>query len=162
MLFNREITPQLVEAASHFPVLVLTGARQAGKTTALKTAFPTHGYVSLDLPSQAERAERDPEACLEANPAPLIVDEVQYAPGLFRHLKSVVDRDRHRPGRYILTGSQHFVLMKSVSDSLAGRAAVFELENLSLSELEAGGAIGSDAADLRKVLCRGQIGRAHV
>jgi len=155
MLFDREIISQLAEAAAHFPVLVLTGARQAGKTTALKTAFPSHGYVSLDLPSQAEGAERDPEAFLAANPAPLIVDEVQYAPGLFRHLKSVVDRDRHRNGRYILTGSQHFVLMKSVSDSLAGRAAVFELENLSILELVAGGAIGREGADLREVLCRG-------
>lgn len=155
MLFSREIIPQLMEAASHFPVLVLTGARQAGKTTALKAAFPSHGYVSLDLPSQAEGAERDPETFLAANPAPLIVDEVQYAPGLFRHLKSVVDRDRHRNGQYILTGSQHFVLMKSVSDSLAGRAAVFELENLSLPELEAGGAIRPAGTDLREVLCRG-------
>lgn len=157
MLLDRDIQDQLLQAAAHFPVVVLTGARQAGKTTALRTIFPQHAYVSLDLPSQAERAERDPDAFLAANPAPLIVDEVQYAPGLFRHLKSVVDQNRHAGGRYLLTGSQHFVLMKSVSDSLAGRAAIFELENLSLRELSIGEAFKTSSAALRELLCRGQF-----
>ena len=149
MLLDRDIEDQLLQAAAHFPVVVLTGARQAGKTTALRTIFPQHGYVSLDLPSQAERAERDPDAFLAANPSPLIVDEVQYAPGLFRHLKSIVDQDRHASGQYLLTGSQHFVLMKNVSDSLAGRAAVFELENMSLRELSVGGVFKTSTAALR-------------
>jgi len=110
-----------LQAADQFPVVVLTGARQAGKTTALQNLFPHHRYVSLDLPSLAEQAERDPETFLSTNPPPLIVDEVQYAPGLFRHIKAAVDRNRHNNGQYILTGSQHFILMKNISDSLAGR-----------------------------------------
>lgn len=163
MLLDREIRTQLLEAARHFPVIVLTGARQAGKTTALRAIFSGYSYVSLDLPSQAEQAERDPESFLSAFPAPVIIDEVQYAPGLFRHVKAVVDRDRHACGRYILTGSQQFTLMKSVSESLAGRAAVFELENLSLAELSvadtfvAGQPGASAGSVLKSVLVRGQF-----
>lgn len=157
MFLDREIKEQLLEASTHFPVIVLTGARQAGKTTALQHLFPQYRYVSLDLPSLAERAERDPASFLAANPPPLIVDEVQYAPGLFRHLKFAVDQNRHSNGQYILTGSQHFVLMKNVSDSLAGRTAVFELENLSLQELNAGGILKTSSNFLGQLLCRGQF-----
>lgn len=157
MLFLREITSQLIEAAQHFPVLVVTGARQVGKTTTLSTTFPDHRYESLDLPSQAERAERDPDAFLAAYPPPVIIDEVQYAPGLFRHIKAAVDRDRHRHGQFILTGSQHFVLMKNVGDSLAGRAAIFELENLSMAELMAGKGLRLNGSSLSRLLCRGQF-----
>lgn len=157
MFLDREIKTQLVQAADQFPVVVLTGARQAGKTTALQHFFPHYRYISLDLPSLAEQAERDPDTFLSANPPPLIVDEVQYAPGLFRHIKAAVDRNRHNNGQYILTGSQHFVLMKNVSDSLAGRAAIFELENLSLTELQAGGILAGKKQNLNTLLCRGQF-----
>jgi len=85
---------------------VLTGARQVGKTTLLKNLFPAHNYVSLDLIPEAELAEHSPEEFLKKNPEPLIVDEVQYAPGIFRHLKTVIDGDRQKKGRFILTGSQ--------------------------------------------------------
>lgn len=101
----------------------------------LKELFPKHGFVSLDLPSLAERADNEPHIFLQAHPTPLIIDEVQYAPKLFRHLKTEIDRDRHLMGRFILTGSQKFTLMKEVSDSLAGRAAILNLENLSAKEL---------------------------
>lgn len=121
--------------AAQFPVLVLTGARQVGKTTLLRELFPNHHFVSLDLPSLAEQAENDPDAFLEAHQAPLLIDEVQYAPKLFRHLKIKVDANRHQMGQFILTGSQKFNLMKEVSDSLAGRAAILNLENLSAGEL---------------------------
>ena len=92
--------------------MVVSGARQSGKTTLLKATFPRHRYVSLDLPSVAEQAERNPEQFLAENPAPLLVDEVQYAPGLFRYLKAAIDRDRHALGRFILTGRR---LPKSTS-----------------------------------------------
>jgi len=118
-----------------FPCLVLTGARQVGKTTLLKHCFPNHSFVSLDLPSLAEMAESEPQAFLERYPAPVIIDEVQYAPKLFRNLKVAIDSDRHRKGQFILTGSQKFTLMREVSDSLAGRAAILSLENLSAQEL---------------------------
>ncbi|MBF0407456.1 MAG: ATP-binding protein [Candidatus Riflebacteria bacterium] len=125
----------IIGLAKHFPAVVLTGARQVGKTTLLRNAFPSHNYVSLDLPSTAESAETESEAFLKRYPAPLIIDEIQYAPKLFRHLKRAIDANRHAMGQFILTGSQKFELMKEVSDSLAGRVAVVELEGLSLNEV---------------------------
>ena len=100
----------------------------------MRRLFPEHAFVTLDLPSEAEQAERDPGSFLARYPPPVIVDEVQYAPGLFRHLKAAVDRDRGRAGAFLLTGSQPLGLMKSVSDSLAGRAGIVELEPLTFAE----------------------------
>jgi hypothetical protein len=117
------------------PALVLTGARQVGKTTLLRRAFPEHSFASLDIPSLAAQAEHDPEAFLREFPPPLLVDEVQYAPAIFRHLKVAIDRARVKRGRFVLTGSQKFHLMAEVSESLAGRVAVLELESLSLHEV---------------------------
>ncbi|MFN4895895.1 MAG: ATP-binding protein [Pseudomonadota bacterium] len=136
MYITRQIS-DLIDRLSHqFPAIVLTGARQVGKTTLLRDRFPKYGFVSLDLPSLAEQAENEPQVFLEAHSSPLIIDEVQYAPKLFRHLKSKIDQDRHSMGQFILTGSQKFTLMKEVSDSLAGRAAILNLENLSARELK--------------------------
>ncbi len=116
-------------------MVVLTGARQTGKTSTLRRLFPDYAFVSLDLPTEAEQAEKAPQAFLERHPPPVLIDEVQYAPGLFRHLKAEVDADRARNGQFLLTGSQKFTLMKSVSDSLAGRADIVELETLSYAEI---------------------------
>ena len=118
------------------PVVVLTGARQTGKTSTLRRLFPRHAFVSLDLPTEAEQAEKEPGAFLHRHPAPAIIDEVQYAPALFRHLKVAVDANRDRSGQYLLIGSQKFTLMKGVSESLAGRADIVELETLSLAEIQ--------------------------
>jgi len=137
MWIPREIEPLLQNRASQRPVVVLTGARQAGKTSLVQRLFGGYEYVSLDLPSEAEQAEKDPGGFLARHPPPLVVDEVQYAPRLFRHLKAVVDRKRDRPGQFILTGSQNFALMKTVSESLAGRAEILQLEGLSCSEIRA-------------------------
>lgn len=123
MRFKRELLDRLGALAGQFPVVVVTGARQAGKTTLLREAFPHYTYVSLDLPSLAAQAEGEPRRFLESYPRPVLIDEVQYAPGLFRHIKRAVDEDRHSPGQFALTGSQKFTLMREVSDSLAGRAA---------------------------------------
>jgi uncharacterized protein len=131
----RSLEAPLRQLASTRPVVVLTGARQTGKTSLLRRLFPKHALVSLDLPSEAEQADKDPTAFLARHPAPAIFDEVQYAPGLFRHLKAAVDRRRSTAGQYLLTGSQKFVLMKGVSESLAGRAAIVNLETLSLAEI---------------------------
>src|SRR5579864_5706131 len=98
--------------------------------------FPNHGFVSLDLPSEAEQAEKEPHNFLRRHPSPMIIDEVQYAPGLFRHLKVAIDASRGRNGQFLLTGSQKFTLMKRVSESLAGRADIAELETLSLAEIQ--------------------------
>ena len=137
MWIDRDIEPLLLKRAETRPVVVLTGARQTGKTSLMRRLFPDHAFVTLDLPSEAEQAERDPGSFLARYPPPVIVDEVQYAPGLFRHLKAAVDRNRGRAGAFLLTGSQPLGLMKSVSDSLAGRADIVELEPLSFAEASA-------------------------
>jgi hypothetical protein len=137
MEYPRAIASKLLELARFFPAVIVSGARQSGKTFLVQKTFPKHHYVSLDLPSIAEQAERSTPAFLREHPQPLVIDEVQYAPGLFRQLKAVIDRDRHAMGQFILTGSQQFVLMKGVSDSLAGRCAILELENLSRAEIGA-------------------------
>jgi predicted AAA+ superfamily ATPase len=137
MWIHRDIEPRLQRSARTRPVLVLTGARQTGKTSTLRRLFPDYRFVSLDLPTEAEQAEREPEGFLRRYPPPVIIDEVQYAPGLFRYLKVAVDANRTRRGEYLLTGSQKFTLMKNVSESLAGRADIIELETLSYQEIRA-------------------------
>ena len=136
MWIDRQIEHLVRQRAETRPVVVLTGARQTGKTSLMRRLFPDHGFVSLDLPSEAEQAELDPGSFLARHSPPVIVDEVQYAPGLFRHLKTVVDADR-RSGAFLLTGSQPLRLMRSVSDSLAGRADILEMEPLAYSEAKA-------------------------
>ncbi len=135
MWIPRTVEPRLERSAKTRPVIVLTGARQTGKTSTLLHLFPNYEFVSLDLPTEAEQAEKEPISFLQRHPAPVIIDEVQYAPGLFRHLKAAVDVDRTQNGQFLLTGSQKFSLMKNVSESLAGRADIVELETLSLAEI---------------------------
>lgn len=118
-----------------FPAVVVTGPRQVGKTSLVRRVFPSHAYVSLDVPSMAEQAEKSPEAFIQSFAEPLIIDEVQYAPSLFRHLKVRIDQDK-RSGRFILTGSQGFALMHGISESLAGRCGVLSMLNLSARELK--------------------------
>lgn len=137
MWIPRDIELRLHQSVRTRPVVVLTGARQTGKTSTLRRLFPDYGFVSLDLPTEAEQAEHEPQAFLRRYPAPAMIDEIQYAPALFRHLKSVVDANRNRYGQYLLTGSQKFTLMRGVSESLAGRADILELETLSLAEIRA-------------------------
>ncbi|HEV2991225.1 MAG TPA: ATP-binding protein, partial [Candidatus Angelobacter sp.] len=135
MWVSRSIESRLQRAARTRPVVVLTGARQTGKTSTLRRLFPNHRFVSLDLPTEATQAEQEPESFLRRHAPPVIVDEVQYAPGLFRHLKVAVDASRSRYGQFLLTGSQKFTLMQNISESLAGRAEIMELETLSLTEI---------------------------
>jgi hypothetical protein len=135
MWISREIEPRLKRSARTRPVIVLTGARQTGKTATLRHLFPSYSFVSLDLPTEAEQAEKEPDRFLLRHPAPVMIDEVQYAPALFRHLKSIIDRHRSRNGQFLLTGSQKFALMRNVSESLAGRADIAELETLTFSEI---------------------------
>jgi predicted AAA+ superfamily ATPase len=150
MWIERVVESRLERSARTRPVIVLTGARQTGKTSTLLRLFPSHSFVSLDLPTEAEQAEKEPRSFLQRHPAPVIIDEVQYAPGLFRHLKAEVDAHRTRNGQFLLTGSQKFTLMKNVSDSLAGRADIIELETLSFAEIHAAlPQIGVETAILR-------------
>lgn len=135
MWIPRKIEPRLLRSARTRPVVILTGARQTGKTSTLRRLFPDHSFVSLDLPTEAEQAEKEPDSFLRRHGPPVIIDEVQYAPGLFRHLKTAVDAHRTRNGQFLLTGSQKFTLMKNISESLAGRADIAELETLSWAEI---------------------------
>jgi uncharacterized protein len=135
MWIARDVEFRLKKSARTRPVVILTGARQTGKTSTFVHLFPEYAFVSLDLPTEAEQAEKEPERFLQRYRPPLIIDEVQYAPGLFRHLKVMVDAHRNRYGQFLLTGSQKFSLMRNVSESLAGRADIVELETLSLHEI---------------------------
>jgi uncharacterized protein len=134
MWIEREISSELKKTVQTFPVLVLTGPRQVGKTSILEKLFPDFNYACLDVGSNAEAAETRPNAFIEQFPPPVILDEIQYAPSFFRHIKNYVDRHRGKNGLFILTGSQNFLLMESVADSLAGRAAVIPFLGLSASE----------------------------
>jgi uncharacterized protein len=136
IVIARIIQPRLTKAWQQFPIVVLTGARQVGKTTLARQLLPQANYVTLDIPAEAERARLTPSDFLAsyANGQALILDEVQYVPQLFRHLKILVDANR-QPGQFFLTGSQSFELMAGVSESLAGRCAIMTLPTLSLTEL---------------------------
>jgi uncharacterized protein len=156
MWIPRDIEPRLQRSVRTRPVLVLTGARQTGKTSTLLRLFPNHRFVSLDLPTEAEQAEKEPQSFLGRHPSPVIIDEVQYAPRLFRHLKVVVDASRARNGQFLLTGSQKFTLMKS-SESLAGRADITELETLSFAEIHA----ARPATTVETTIVRGGFPELH-
>jgi predicted AAA+ superfamily ATPase len=151
MWISRTLEARLQRSVRTRPALVLTGARQTGKTATLRHLFPEYEFVSLDLPTEAEQAEKEPERFLQRHPPPVIIDEVQYAPGLFRSLKAAIDTKRGQNGRFLLTGSQKFTLMKNVSESLAGRADIAELETLSFQEIRA----AQPAFGLEEAIVRG-------
>lgn len=142
--------------AAQFPVVLVTGPRQAGKTALLRKAFPGASYISLDLPATAAAARGNPESFLGSLAEPAIIDEVQYAPELFRGLKAFVDR-RRTPGRFLLTGSQHLPLMQGVSESLAGRCGVMSLATLSWAEARTAGR----AKTVEQFLFRGGYPELH-
>lgn len=155
MWIKRDIEGELLSLATSRPAVVVTGARQAGKTSLLGTAFPGHNYVSLDIPMHAERAETSGEAFLAQHGTPLVIDEIQYAPGLLRHVKAAIDRNRDRMGQYLITGSQRFELMRGVTESLAGRAAVLVLHGLSAREISRWSGVPADRTRLLELLFRG-------
>lgn len=121
--------------AARFPVLLLTGARQVGKTSMLRRlAAAGRAYVTLDDPLALRLAREDPALLLKRFPPPVLIDEIQYAPQLLPHIKMAADQGK-RSALFWLTGSQPFHLMKGVSESLAGRVAVVSLLGFSLREL---------------------------
>ncbi len=137
MWIEREIASELKKLATAFPVLALVGPRQVGKTSLLERVFSSYRYVSLDVAANAEAAETRPLEFLKRNPPPVILDEVQYAPAFFRHIKTHVDAQKGRRGLFIITGSQNFLLMENLAESLAGRAAVIPFLGLSAGEWRA-------------------------
>lgn len=142
MWIKRKAEGLLTRLGAQFPAVLVTGARQTGKTSLLRRLFPDASYLTLDYPGFAEAARTAAESLLDRFPPPVILDEIQYAPELLRHLKARIDRDR-KPGQYLLTGSQTFPLMAGVSESLAGRCGVLALPTLSQAEILASG-VGVD------------------
>jgi predicted AAA+ superfamily ATPase len=136
MYIQRLLSSVLKEASRQFPAVLVTGPRQAGKTTfLLHEAGKTSDYVSFDDPLERNFAITDPNGFLDRfTKRPVILDEVQYVPEIFPYLKIRIDRDREKTGKWLLTGSQQFQLMKNVSESLAGRIAILELLPFSLLE----------------------------
>ena len=131
----RNLQDRLTEYASQMPVVAVTGPRQSGKTTLCRMAFPGRRYVSLEPLDTREYARTDPRGFLREYGDGVILDEVQRAPDLFSYIQTLVDRE-DTPGRYVLSGSQNFLLLRSISQSLAGRSAILHLLPLSLDELE--------------------------
>lgn len=133
-MIDRDLAPRLVAAARSFPVLTITGPRQSGKSTICRQLFPRHPYVNLETPDVRRFALEDPRAFLSQYSGGAVLDEIQRAPELTSYLQPIIDADP-APGRWILTGSQHFALLESVSQSLAGRSAVFNLLPLCRQEV---------------------------
>jgi predicted AAA+ superfamily ATPase len=134
-VIQRQLAYYLKRDASYYPVLTLTGPRQSGKTVLVKAAFPRHDYVNLEDLEPRQFAHEDPKGFLAAHPGPAIFDEVQRVPEFFSALQVAVDADP-TPGRFVLSGSHNFLLMKEVSQSLAGRCGILHLLPLSRAELE--------------------------
>lgn len=136
-MFQRAIENTLKKTVASFPVTVLLGPRQSGKTTLLRQAFPEYAYVSLESPDQLLRIQADPRGFLTSNQSKWIIDEAQHYPQLFSYLQEYVDQ-QPQAGRFILSGSQNFLLNEQVSQSLAGRTAILELLPLSYTEYMSG------------------------
>lgn len=135
MYIHRTLEPIIQKANALFPVVLITGPRQVGKTTMLeKLSDAKRKYVSLDFPIAREMAKTDPELFLQRYAPPVTIDEIQYAPELLPFIKIYVDTHK-RKGDFWLTGSQMFHMMKNVSESLAGRVAVIFMQGLSNSEI---------------------------
>lgn len=138
-MFSRALTPALLAAAAAFPVVVLLGARQVGKTTLARAAFPSYRYLDLEDPRTAERFRQDARFELDAaGDDGLILDEAQAVPAVFAALRGAVDAQRARHGRFVVLGSAQPALVRGVSESLAGRAAVVELDPLMAYEAAQG------------------------
>lgn len=135
-MIKRAISKTLLELSSSFPVLLVTGSRQTGKTTLLKGYIQKEGleYLTFDNPDHVLNVKTDPAFFISLHGSPVIFDEVQYVPELFRYIKIAVDENR-KNGMFFLTGSQQFNMMANVSESLAGRVGILTLFPLSLREL---------------------------
>ena len=138
MYIQRAMEDKLKYLSTHFPVVMVCGARQVGKTTLLKQIKSENKqlqYVTLDYPRLRMLAREDPELFLQQYQPPLIIDEIQYAPELLPYIKIRADQLR-RNGMYFLTGSQMFHMMKNASESLAGRIGILTMHSLSGAEIE--------------------------
>jgi predicted AAA+ superfamily ATPase len=132
---HRNIESTINKAVKMFPAVLITGARQVGKTTLLRHMISDIPYLTLDDPILLQSALEEAGGFFKTTPPPVIVDEIQYAPNLFRYIKMIAD-DSGKKGQFFLTGSQQFKMMKNVSESLAGRIGIVNLLGLSLREIK--------------------------
>lgn len=136
MYIKREITPHLKQLAAQFPAVAIMGPRQTGKTTLARHIFPDYAYVSLEDIDRRIAAKEDPRSFFATyeNQHGLIIDEIQEVPELLSYMQGIIDRE-YRPGFFIITGSQHFLIYEKITQTLAGRIALLTLLPLSTSEL---------------------------
>ena len=150
----RSLETVVAQVTKEYPVVLVTGPRQVGKTTMLQKLMEgtARSYVTLDDLNERNLAKTDPEMFLQLHKPPVLIDEVQYAPELFTYIKVYVDKN-HQPGAFWLTGSQVFKLMQGVQESLAGRVAVLSLTSLSQAEIS-GGETAPFSVDLEQLAAR--------
>ncbi len=134
-MIQRRIQKKLLQFAKQYPVVMLTGPRQSGKTTLCKAAFPDKPYVSLENPDNREYALSDPRGFLAQYPDGAVIDEAQRAPDLFSYIQEIVDGSKKK-GQFILTGSQNFQLINKITQSLAGRTAILKLLPFAMNEIK--------------------------
>lgn len=133
-MIKRILSTKILKTSKVAPIIGIVGPRQSGKTTLAKEVFPKYTYVNLEQPDTRQYAQNDPKAFLDQYDNHIILDEIQRVPELFSYLQVKTDNDK-KMGQYILTGSQHFLMMQSITQSLAGRIAIFNLYPLSYEEL---------------------------
>jgi uncharacterized protein len=134
-MLNRKLGDKIRESAVKMPIIAITGPRQSGKSTLIQALFPEHSYLNLEDLELRQFAISDPKGFLQSQKGKVILDEVQYVPHLFSYIQVISDRDKV-PGQFILSGSQNFQLMESISQSLAGRVSIFNLLPFSLEEIK--------------------------
>ena len=171
-MIARHLASKLSAAARQYPVVTVTGPRQSGKTTLVRSVFPKAPYVSLEAPDQRAFAAEDPRGFLGQFAGRVILDEIQRVPELFSYVQVLAD-EAPRPGRFILTGSQNFLLLHNISQTLAGRSAILHLLPFSLAKLNRRPAMAPeslgqlrqnrkpDAGELLSVLHTGFYPRIH-
>lgn len=143
MSINRVIKKEMLIYKNKYPILALTGPRQSGKTTFLKNEFADYQYINMENPDFRNFAEKDPNAFLKQYDKYVILDEVQRVPFLFSYLQAKVDEDQIM-GQYILSGSQNFQLLQNITQSLAGRVAIFKLFPFDLEEMKSANLLSND------------------
>lgn len=134
-MIKRELQSTIIDMAKKMPIISITGPRQSGKTTLAKVCFPDYDYYNLENPSILERAKMDPQSFLTRHSKGIIIDEVQLFPELFSYIQVISDENK-KDGEFILTGSQNFLLLQKIAQSLAGRVYITHLLPLSISELK--------------------------